>query len=83
MASLYIKDHDTYQLATRVAARLGTSKTAAVRRALLEIEQNMERAERHPDAPDWLKQFWRDHPLPAPTGQVADKAFFDELSGDA
>ncbi|KQP61670.1 type II toxin-antitoxin system VapB family antitoxin [Methylobacterium sp. Leaf108] len=22
------------------------------------------------------------HPLPAPTGQLADKAFFDELSGE-
>jgi antitoxin VapB len=29
-----------------------------------------------------LEAFWREHPLPPPTGEKADKAFFDELSGD-
>lgn len=82
MASLYIKDEDTYNLATRVAKRMGTSKTSAVRQALRAIEANMDRADRHPDAPGWLKEFWRDHPLPPPTGHLADKAFYDELSDD-
>ena len=29
-----------------------------------------------------LKTFWREHPLPPLTGGKADKAFYDELSGD-
>jgi antitoxin VapB len=29
-----------------------------------------------------LEAFWRDNPLPPATGHKADKAFFDELSGD-
>jgi len=29
-----------------------------------------------------LEKLWAKHPLPPPTGEVADKAFFDELSGD-
>lgn len=82
MASLYIKDPDTTALAARVATRLGLSKTGAVKKALQAIEANMNRADRHPNAPEWLQQFWRDHPLPPPTGLLADKTFFDELSGD-
>lgn len=82
MSSLYIKDAGTTELATRIASRLGTSKTGAVKKALQAIEANMDRADRHPDAPEWLQQFWRDHPLPPPSGLLADKAFFDELSGD-
>ncbi|WP_260599508.1 type II toxin-antitoxin system VapB family antitoxin [Sphingomonas endolithica] len=82
MASLYIKDTATTELATRLALRLGTSKTAAVKQALQAIEANLDRADRHPEAPAWLKKFWREHPLPAPTGLKADKAFFDALSDD-
>jgi len=37
---------------------------------------------RNPDAPQWIVKFWRDHPLPPPTGLKADKAFFDWLSGE-
>ena len=29
-----------------------------------------------------LEKFWAEHPVPPPTGLPADKAFFDELSGD-
>jgi hypothetical protein len=29
-----------------------------------------------------LEAFWRVKPLPPATGKTADKAFFDELSGD-
>ncbi len=28
-----------------------------------------------------LEQFWADHPLPEKTGEIADNAFFDDLSG--
>ncbi len=29
-----------------------------------------------------MAAFWRENPVPPQTGQVADKAFFDELSGE-
>jgi antitoxin VapB len=82
MASLFIKDSETADLVTRVARRLGLTKTDAVHRAVAQLEASLDRSELNPDAPEWLKTFWRDHPLPSPTGLKADKAFFDDLSGD-
>ena len=29
-----------------------------------------------------VERLWRENPLPPQTGEVADKAFFDELSGE-
>ncbi len=29
-----------------------------------------------------IAKLWRDNPLPSATGKQADKAFFDELSGN-
>ena len=29
-----------------------------------------------------VERLWRENPLPPKTGEVADKAFFDELSGE-
>lgn len=82
MASLYIKDNETAALADRIARRLGKTKTDVVRTALQKIE-----AELGPERPvestaAWLREFRRAHPLPAPTGLKADKAFYDWLSGE-
>ena len=82
MASLYIKSGRTADRVAKLAQRLGLSKTATVDRAVDELVANLDRFERNPDAPEWLQKFWREHPLPLPTGLKADKAFFDELSGD-
>lgn len=82
MASLFIKDNKTASLAERVAKRLGTTKTEAVRRGLEAIEAEMDRSEPRETARQKLERFWREHPLPPPTGLKADKAFYDELSGD-
>ena len=82
MASLFIKDSATNSQVEEMAERLGVSKTEAVRRALAEMKANLERIDHNRDAPSWLQQFWRDHPLPAPTGLKADKPFFDDLSGE-
>jgi antitoxin VapB len=82
MASLYIKDPETAALASRLATRLGVTKTEAVKRALKDAERSL------PDAPEvrswseWIADYRREHPLPPPTGKVADKAFFDWLSGE-
>jgi len=76
---LYIKDDATAELVSRLAKQRGVSKQAAVR---LAVQAELDRDARDVPLVERLKQFWAEHPMPAPTGKVADKAFFDELSGD-
>ena len=82
LASLYIKDPETAALVTRVAQRSGMTKTALVRQLAQAREAELERSD--PPISSWerLQKFWQEHPLGEPTGSVADKAFYDELSGD-
>lgn len=85
MASLYIKDSETAELAAELAAIRGVTKTVAVRDALKEARQAFAPAptKRTPEeAIAWLDQYRREHPLPPPTGLKADKAFFDEMWED-
>ncbi|GAA0302660.1 hypothetical protein GCM10009087_10530 [Sphingomonas oligophenolica] len=79
MASLFIKDPATADLVDRLAKRRGITKTEAVR---LAVQADLERLGTEPPVPEWLADFWRRYPIPEPTGLKADKAFFDELSGD-
>lgn len=85
MASLFIKDPATAALVDRLAKRRGTTKTEAVRRAveadLARDEQSAPRPARQ-SARDYLKDFYRRYPVPDATGHPADKAFFDDLSGN-
>ncbi|MCP3735938.1 type II toxin-antitoxin system VapB family antitoxin [Sphingomonas sp. RP10(2022)] len=81
MASLYIKNSDTADLASEVASLLGTSKTAAVHDALLHRKRELERAGAltiHERMEAWRQA----HPLGEPTGMVADKAFYDSLNDE-
>jgi antitoxin VapB len=76
---LNIRSEEVNMLAERLATRTGLSKTAAVKRAL-ENELDREVAklpmlERIREIQDRFLSF-------PPTGLEADKAFFDELSGD-
>jgi len=82
MASLYIKDAETAALVARVAERSGMTKTALVRELVAAREAELDRASPGMSSRERLEKFWREHPLPPPTGFKADKAFFDELSGD-
>lgn len=82
MASLYIKDSETAALAERVAKRLGTTKTEAVRNALRKMDAELKSGPDGQSTVHWLEEFRRKHPLPPPTGRKADKAFFDWLSGE-
>jgi len=75
---LYIKEAEVTELVNELARRRGTTKRNAVKEAVkaaldeapaLTIQQKLEK-------------FWAEYPLPEPTGEVADKAFFDELSGE-
>ena len=77
---LFIKDAETTELVTALANLRGVSKKEAVRQA---VSAELARTVRPVPIRQRLEQFWADHPLPAKTGEVADKAFFDDLSGDA
>jgi antitoxin VapB len=84
MTSLYIKNGDTAALVEQLAIRMGTTKTEAVRIA---VAEKLARDQPAPppvkrSVKETLEEFWRTHPLPPETGLKADKAFFDELSGD-
>lgn len=76
---LYIKDDATAGLVAELARRRGVSKQDAVRLAVqAELQRMAEAIPLRERIAAWRKA----HPLPPPTGKQADKAFFDELSGD-
>jgi antitoxin VapB len=82
MASLYIKDAETAALAAEVAAMLNTTKTDAVRDALLRRRSEIKAAMPKQDVVTWLQEFRRRRGSPSARGPVADKAFYDWLSGE-
>lgn len=82
MASLFIKDPQTAELAERVARIRGVTKTKAVRDALEAALSDIRPKERKPDLIEWIETRRAAHPL-RPTGRKSDKAFFDQLWGDA
>lgn len=77
---LFVKSDDVRDLAEAVAARLGVSKTEAIRRAL---RHELARAEAAPSLVERGREFVEAlhrsarHDL----GQPADKAFIDSLYG--
>lgn len=77
---LFIKDSCTAALVAELASRRGVSKTEAVRRAVM---AELGREVRTEPSRERLERFWTENPLPAPTGLQADKAFFDDLWGEA
>ncbi|HEX8388981.1 MAG TPA: transcription factor [Sphingomonas sp.] len=87
MTPLHIEDLETAAAVARVARRLGISEAKIVLDAMRRIEAELNAAKpaepRHRASRDVIEQYWREHPLPPPTGLDADKAFFDDLSGDA
>jgi len=76
---LYIKDEATTQLVARLAKLRGLTKQDAVR---LAVEAELSRAKEAIPLRDRFAALRHAHPLPDATGKVADRAFFDELSGD-
>lgn len=82
MGALYIKDEETADLVRKVAERSGVTNTALIRELVSAREAELERGLGTLTAREKLEKFWREHPLPPPTGLKADKAFYDELSGD-
>ena len=81
MASLYIKNSETANLAQEVASLLGMTKTAAVHDALLHRKRELD-AERAGSIHDRLREWRAAHPMGQPTGLEADKAFYDSLNDE-
>lgn len=76
---LYIKDDATAELVAQLAKKRGVSKQAAVR---LAVQAELERITEAIPLRERIAAWRNEHPMPPPTGQKADKAFFDDLSGD-
>jgi antitoxin VapB len=76
---LYIKDDATARLVDRLAKLRRISKQEAVKQA---VTAELERSTESVPLRDRFAALRLQHKLPPPTGEVADKAFFDELSGE-
>lgn len=76
---LYIKDDTTARLVDRLAKLRRISKQEAVKQA---VTAELERSTESVPLRDRFAALRLQHKLPPPTGEVADKAFFDDLSGD-
>ncbi len=76
---LYIKDDATAQLVAKLANLRGISKQDAVKIA---VKAELDRASEAVPLRERFAALRREHPLPPATGCAADKAFFDELSGE-
>ena len=74
-------DPETSEQVALAARRLGVSEEEAIRRALRALSTHAEEKPTKPDAREWLAAYRREHPLPPATGLVADKTFYDDLSG--
>jgi antitoxin VapB len=76
---LYIKDDATAELVAQLAQKRGVSNQEAVRQA---VQAEVQRMAAAIPLRERIAAWRTEHKLPPPTGQMADKAFFDELSGE-
>lgn len=76
---LYIKDDETARLVAELARLRGITKQDAVR---LAVQAELDRSARTIPLRKRFADLRKAYPLPPESGQTADKAFFDELSGD-
>ena len=76
---LYIKDDRTARLVSKLAKLRRISKQDAVRMA---VQAELDRASEAMPLRQRFATLRLAHPLPRPTGQIANKTFFDELSGE-
>ena len=76
---LYIKDDATARVVAEFAKLRGVSKQDAVK---LAVQDALDHAAEAVPLRDRFAALRKAHKLPAATGKVADKTFFDELSGE-
>jgi antitoxin VapB len=77
--ALYIKDETTARLVGELARQRGLSKQAAVK---LAVEAELQRTAETIPLRERIAAWRKEHPMPPATGDKADKAFFDDLSGE-
>jgi hypothetical protein len=77
--ALYVKDDRARQLAETLAEKLGKTKSDVVVAAL---QEKLDRERAPVTLLETVRQFWAENPMPPPTGNVSDKEFFDDLSGN-
>ncbi|MEH3099171.1 type II toxin-antitoxin system VapB family antitoxin [Sphingomonas adhaesiva] len=78
-APFLIEDEEVVRAIARLADERGTAMHEIVARA---VEDYARRHSLATPAPDWLQRYWREHPLPLPTGLEADKRFYDSLNDE-
>lgn len=78
-APFLIEDTDLVLAIARLADARGTPMQTIVE---LAIANYARRHARSAPAPEWLERFWREHPLPLPSGLEADKRFYDSLNDE-
>lgn len=78
-APFLVEDEEVVRKVARLADERGTPMEEIVK---LAVEDYLQRHERSGKGPEWLERYWREHPLPLPTGLKADKRFFDALYDD-
>ena len=76
---LYIKDDATAELVALLARRRGMTKQDVVRDA---VKSELARLDAEIPLRERFTALRKANPLPPKTGLLADKAFFDDLSGD-
>jgi antitoxin VapB len=76
---LYIKDNTTADLVAQLAKLRGLTKQDAVR---LAVQAELDRAQAAIPLRTRVQALRAAYPLPPPTGKIANKDFFDDLSGE-
>lgn len=78
-APFLIEDEEVVRTIAKLADERGTPMAEII---TLAIKDYFDRHSISSPAPEWLQKFWRDHPLPLPTGLKADKHFYDSLNDE-
>lgn len=78
-APFLVEDTQVVCTIARLADERGTPMQEIV---ALAVADYCRRHERTAVAPDALRAFWNDHPLPLPSGLKADKRFYDSLNDE-
>jgi antitoxin VapB len=76
---LYIRDDGTAALVAELAKQRGLTKQDAVR---LAVTAELDRAKEAKPLRERMRAWREANQFPPPTGLKADKAFFDDLSGE-
>lgn len=78
-APFLIEDEEVVRTVAQIADERGTPMAEIVR---LAVADYLKRHEAGRPTATWLQKYWAAHPLPLPTGLVADKRFYDSLSDE-